>query len=136
VPAGANYVAAAGSIDLFVIRSSELALERSSARRVREFASAEIEAHKGASAQLSLAGRRLNLLPTATLRPNEQQMLTELTQATNFDAAYVRQQRLIHSQALALHKAYAAAGQSATLRPVAGAAVRIIQQHLAMLATL
>lgn len=134
--AGAEYVAASGSIDLFVIRSSELALERSTARRVRDFAAAEIEAHKGTSAQLSLAGRRLNLLPAATLRPSEQQMLDALTQESNFDAAYVRQQRLIHQEALALDKEYAASGKSATLRPVALAAVPIIQRHLALLAYL
>jgi putative membrane protein len=134
--AAADYVAARGSIDLFVIRSSELALERSSSRRVRDFAAAEIEAHKGTSAQLSLAGRRLNLLPAAILRPSEQQLLDALPGKANFDAAYVRQQRLVHQQALALDKAYGAGGQSPTLRPVALAAAEVIQRHLAMLAYL
>jgi putative membrane protein len=134
--ADSDYVAASGSIDLFVIRSSELALERSSARRVRDFAAAEIEAHKGSSAQLSLAGRRLNLLPAAILRPSEQQMLDALGRAPDFDAAYVRQQRLVHQEALAQDRNYAASGQSATLRPVALAAVELVQRHLAMLAYL
>jgi putative membrane protein len=135
-PAAADYVAASGSIDLFVIRSSELALERSSSRRVRDFAAAMIEAHKGTSAQLSLAGRRLNLLPAAALRPSEQQRLDALGQAADFDATYVRQQRLIHQQALALHQDYAARGQSATLRAVALATAPIMRRHLAMLAVL
>lgn len=133
---GADYVESRGSIDLFVVQSSELALERSTARRVRDFAALEIEAHKGTAAQLSLAGRRLNLLPPRTLRPQEQQLLDALAQAPNFDAVYVRQQRLVHQQALALDKGYSARGQSATLRPVAQAAAQIIQRHLEMLAYL
>jgi putative membrane protein len=130
---GAAYVETSGSIDLFVIRSSELALERSSSRRVHDFAAIEIEAPKGTAAQLSCAGRRLNLLPTATLRAHEQQLLNELARAPNFDATYVRQQRLVHQQALALDKDYSASGQSATLRAVALAAAQVIQRHLAML---
>ena len=57
----ADYVAAAGAIDLYVIKASELALQRSQALRVREVAERLIEAHRGSSAQLSLGGRRLNL---------------------------------------------------------------------------
>src|SRR5690348_11747541 len=74
----ADFVAINGSIDLFVIRSSELALQRSSSSRIREFASRLIEDHKGTSGQLSFAGRRLNLLPSATLRSAEQAMLESL----------------------------------------------------------
>jgi putative membrane protein len=136
VLSAANYVETGGSIDLFIIRSSDLALERSSSRRVRDFAAAEIEAHKGTAAQLSLAGRRLNLLPAAGLRSQEQQLFDTLAQAPNFDAVYVRQQRLVHQQALALDEDYSAGGQSATLRPVALAAAQIIQRHLSMLAYL
>jgi putative membrane protein len=134
VLSAANYVETGGSIDLFIIRSSDLALERSSSRRVRDFAAAEIEAHKGTAAQLSLAGRRLNLLPAAGLRSQEQQLFDTLAQAPNFDAVYVRQQRLVHQQALALDEDYSASGQSATLRPVALAAAQIIQRHLSTLA--
>jgi putative membrane protein len=135
-PSAADYVARSGSIDLFVIRASELALNRSSSRRVRDFAAAMIEAHKGTSAQLSLAGRRLNLLPAAVLRPSEQQLLEALSQAADFNAMYVRQQRLVHQELLALHQDFATKGQSATLRAVALAAAPIMQKHLAMLAYL
>jgi putative membrane protein len=135
-PSAADYVAISGSLDLLVIRSSQLALERSSSRQVRDFAAIEVEAHKGTAAQLSLAGRRLNLLPSAILRPREQQLLDTLEQASNFDAAYVRQERLVHQQALSLDKSYSASGQSVTLRPVALAAAQIIQRHLALLADL
>jgi putative membrane protein len=132
----ADFVAINGSIDLFVIRSSELALRRSSSARIRDFASQLIEAHKGTSAQLSFAGRRLNLLPSATLRPSEQAMLDSLQSSTQFDAEYVRDQRAVHRQAIAIDSAYSARGASPTLQPVAAAALPIEQRHLGMIAYL
>jgi putative membrane protein len=122
-------------MDLFVIRSSELALQRSSSARVRDFATRMIEAHKGTSAQLSLAGRRLNLLPSATLQPQHQAMLDALAASSSFDADYVRDQRTVHQRAVALDSAYAARGASPTLRPVAAAALPIEERQLRLLAT-
>ena len=129
----ASFVATNASIDLFVIRSSELARQRSSSARIRDFAATMIAAHKGTSAQLSLEGRRLNLLPSATLLPKEQAMLDALGSSGSFDVDYVRDQRLVHQQAVALDSAYAANGRSPTLRPVAAAALPIEQRHLRLL---
>ena len=129
----ASFVAENGSIDLFVIRASELALQRSSSSRVREFAERMIADHKGTSAQLSLEGRRLNLLPSATLRPREQSMLDSLQASSRFDAEYVRDMRVVHQRAVSIDAAYAANGQSPTLRPVAAAALPTEQRHLRLL---
>ena len=129
----AAYVATAASIDLFVIRSSEMALQRSSSARTRDFATQEIAAHKGLASQLSFAGRRLNLLPSATLQPEHQALLERLQTAPNFDATYRQEQLQVHRQALTLHSNYAASGRSPTLRPVAAAAVPIIQRHLRLI---
>jgi putative membrane protein len=132
----AAYVANAAAIDLFEIRSSELALQRSTSRRVRDFAAMMIEAHKGTSSQLSLAGRRLNLLPSASLDAKRQALLNQLRGAANFDAVYKQQQLSVHREALALHSSYAARGTSPTLRPVAAAIVPVIQRHLRLIARL
>lgn len=132
----AEFVSENGSIDLFVIRSSELALQRSSSARILDFARTMIEDHKGTSAQLSLEGRRLNLLPSATLRPNEQAMFDSLTASSRFDADYVHDQRIVHQRAIALNSAYAANGSSPTLRPVAAATLPIEQRHLRLIAYL
>ena len=125
-----------GSIDLFVIRSSELALQRSTSSRVRDFATTMIQDHKGTSGQLSLAGRRLNLLPSATLLPGEQAMLAGLQASAQFDTEYVRDQRTVHQKVIELDTAYAANGRSPTMRPVAEAALPIEQRHLRLLAYL
>jgi len=131
-----NFVARNGSIDLFVIRASELALQRSSSSRVRDFAHTMIADHKGTSGQLSLEGRRLNLLPSATLLPGEQAMLDSLQASSSFDAEYVHDMRDVHQQAIAIDSSYAANGRSPTLRPVAAAALPIEQRHLRLLAYL
>lgn len=132
----ADFVSENGSIDLFVIRSSELALQRSSSARIHDFAQTMIEDHKGTGAQLSLEGRRLNLLPSATLRPSEQAMFDSLTSSSRFDADYVRDQRIVHQRAITLDTIYAATGSSPTLRPVAAAALPIEQRHLRLIAYL
>jgi putative membrane protein len=126
-------VANASSIDLFIIGSSELALQRSSNPRVHEVAQMMIAAHKGTSAQLSLEGRRLNLLPSASLSARHQAMLNALEQAPNFDAVYRSQQMAVHQEGLALHRQYAARGTSPTLRPVAAVVLPIFQRDLRLL---
>jgi putative membrane protein len=129
----ADYMAAASSIDLYEIRSAELALSRANAPAHRQFAQSMIIDHRGTSAQLSLAGRRLNLLPSATLLPMHQAMFDELVASGDFDAAYHRQQIAVHEAALKLHSDFAARGQSPTLRAVARNAAPIERRHLAMM---
>jgi len=129
----ATYVAQAASIDLFVIKSSELALSRSSNAAIRDVARRLIAAHQGTASQLSFAGRRLNLLPSATLLPQHQAMLDELAASGDFDRAYVRLQRSVHGQSLALHTDYTRRGTSPTLRPVAANAAAIERADTALL---
>ena len=129
----AAYVATASAIELYEIQSAELALQQSRTQHVRDFATTALEAHRGASMQLSLAGRRLNLLPSATLSPPYQAMMAELRSAPDFDALYRRQQAAVHRDALRLHRNYAALGSSPTLRPVASALVPIFERDLRFL---
>ena len=129
----ADYMAAASSIDLFEIRSAELALARAQNPFHRNFARTMITDHKGTSAQLSFAGRRLNLLPSATLLPAHQAMFDELSTSSDFDATFSRQQIAVHQAALKLHSDFAARGESPTLRTVARNAVSTERGHLDIL---
>ena len=124
------YLATAASIDLYSIKASQLALTRARDARLRDFARAEISAHRGLGSQLSYAGRRLNLLPSAELLPEHQRMLDTLTSTSDFDGTYRRQGIQVHEAALKLHSDFAARGESPTLRPVAANAVPIIRAHL------
>ena len=129
----ATYVAQAASIDLFVVRSSELAQQRSASPRIRNVAQQLVADHTGLASQLSFAGRRLDLLPGASMLPQHQAMLDELSASGDFDRAFVRLQRSVHGTALSLHSAYAARGDSPTLRPVAANAAAVERRHLELL---
>ena len=129
VPAS-TYVRLASSSDLYEIKSSQLALTRARDARLREFARMMINAHQGLGSQLSFAGRRLNLLPSAQLLPEHQRLLDTLESTSDFDGTYRRQQIQVHEAALKLHGDFAARGESATLRPVARSAAPIIRAHL------
>ena len=121
------YVAAA-SIDLYEIQSAQLALERASDPQIRTYAQQSLVAHEGTSGQLSMAGRRLNLLPTATLSPEHQAMLDALRATPDFDNTYRAHQAILLKEGLALHGGYARSGQSPTLRPVARNAEEVMRR--------
>ena len=124
------YVAMASSIDLFQVKSAELALQRASDPSNRAFAERALSAHKGTSAQLSFAGRRLNLLPTASLNPEHQAMIDALSASSDFDRTYRAQQASVLKQGVALHANYAKSGSSPTLRPVAANAESVMKANL------
>lgn len=126
----AAYVAAASSIDLFAMKSAELALQRARDPATRALAERVRNAHQGTSGQLSFAGRRLNLLPSASLGPEHQAMLDQLMSASDFDSTYRAQQRIIAEQGVRLHGGYARTGDSPTLRPVAANAENVMRANL------
>ena len=136
VPSASDYVGRAGSLDLFVLRSSELALQRASSAKVRDAARSTIAVHQGTSAQLAFASRRLGLTVSPVLQPSEQQMFDQLQSGAEFDRTYAAQQKLVHRQALELHKAYAAGGTSPTLKPVASFVVTRLRDHQRVIDTL
>jgi putative membrane protein len=129
----APYVAEASSIDLYEIKSSQMALTRAQDPRLRAFAQMMVNAHQGLAAQLSMAGRRVNLLPSAVLQPQHQRMLDTLESTMDFDVAYRSQQIQVHQEAVKLHGDFASRGVSPTLRPVAANAAPIERAHLARL---
>lgn len=130
-PSPRAYVESAASADLFVVRASELALQRLGPGNVRRLAETLVRDHQGMSAQLSLSGRRINLLPPAALQPRHQARLAALQASGSFAGEYRRQMRAVHEELLRLHLSFAANGSSPTLRPVAAAAATTVRRHLA-----
>ena len=125
----ADYVARAASIDLFVLKSSELALQRSTSERTRDFARSMTAVHEGTSAQLAFAARRLALPTSPVLAVPEQALLQELQQSGRFDQTYAAQQKAVHRQAILLHDQFEARGTSPTLRTVARFAASRLRDH-------
>jgi putative membrane protein len=125
----ADYVATAGAIDLYVIKASELALQRSTTPRVREVATRLIEAHRGSSAQLSMGGRRLNLLPSGELQPRHRALLEQLYSSPAFDRDFAQQMQGVHQEAALLHSNYATGGTSPTLTQIARFLAPMMEQQ-------
>lgn len=125
----AAYLARAASIDLYQVRAGELAQQRSGSGGIRAFAGRMIEEHRGMAAQLSFAGRRLNLLPPTVLQPEQQAWLDQLAASAQFDSDYRRQQIAAHDASYRMHYAFAYGGDSPTLRLVARSAAGFELEH-------
>ena len=130
------YVKAAGMSDLYEIKSSKLALEKSSNPAVRQFAQMMIIHHQQTTQATMTAAKQAGLSPvTPSLAPAAQRSIAELQAASgaDFDRLYISQQLPAHEAALDLHQAYAAKGDKAPLKASAKAAVPIVEAHIAQL---
>ena len=126
----AQYIAAAASASLFVIRASDLIVARDGGSGLGQFARRLKTEHGGIGSQLSFAGRRLDLLPSATLLPRHQAMLDDISASAAPGATYLRHLNTVLPPTMALHRDYDRYGTSATLRPVASMAAPLIAHEL------
>lgn len=128
-----GYVTMAAASDLFEIQSSQIALSKAQNAATRDFAQMLIADHTRTTQQLTAAAQASGLTPPPpALMPMQQRMIDELQQAggSGFDRLYFRQQVPAHEMALALHRNYAAHGDTPALRQVASAAVPVVEEHL------
>lgn len=126
------YVARAGAGDLWEIESSRALLAKSNNDDVRKFAQMMIDQHGQSTAKIKAAAQSAGVNVAAPeLNANQQRMLDEIRQAdaTSIDAVYLGHQRSAHADALALHRAYAAGGDIAGLKPAAAEIARIVEMH-------
>lgn len=115
----AVFMQVAASSALYSVRAADMADRRSRNPEVRRLAALQRSNGRGLAGQLSFAGRRVNLLPDATLSAQHQSLLNELALSRNFDATYLRQQKMMINQMHRIHYDFATRGRSPTLRPVA-----------------
>lgn len=135
-PTALSYVATASSVDRFMIAAAELAQARARDPRLRDFAGRVKRSHEAISAQLSFAGRRLNLLPSGRMGDHHSNRLRALQAAADFDSAYRSEMMRTHQAALEHHRRYARDGESPTLKPVARFAADTISDNLQALRSL
>lgn len=126
----ALYMDLAANISLFAVRASEILLQRSSDDRTRAAARQVLEGQNGIAGQLSLAGRRVNLLPDATLTPGMDADLDRLRGSAEVEAEYRRLMTTALARGSAAHETFARAGASPTLRPVAQMAAPVTRRNL------
>ena len=127
----ALYMQLASNTALFAVRASELALARASDGGLRADARAIAQDQGGVGAQLSYAGRRIDLLPRADLPEPMEADLARLAQSSDFDRDYRQLVGQTLARALEAHETFARGGSSATLRPVAQMAAPVTRRNLA-----
>ncbi|HET9397425.1 MAG TPA: DUF4142 domain-containing protein [Sphingomicrobium sp.] len=126
----AIYMQIASTSSLFAVRASELAAIRAGDGRIRSAAQAIVRDQNGVAAQLSFAGRRLELLPGASLTDAQAAELERLRLSSDFDSDYRRAVGGELARALEAHQAFARSGASPTLRPVAEMAAPVTRRNL------
>lgn len=125
-----SYMAFTASSALFGVQASRMAEARGSTNRIKAFASKVVVDQTGIGAQLSFAGRYIDLLPSSRLLPEHQAMLDRLATASDFDGTYKAQLAKTLREAAAAHRAFEASGDSPTLRPVARFAAPVCEKNL------
>ena len=125
-----SYMAFSASSALFGVKASRMAEARGSTAKIQKFASQVVMDQSGIGAQLSFAGRYIDLLPSSQLLPEHQAMLERLATATDFDGTYKAQLAKVLREAGAAHRAFEASGDSPTLRPVARFAAPVCEKNL------
>lgn len=131
VLAPADYMREASSISLFAVRASQMVAGRNVG--LTGLARTIEQEQGGIAAQLSFAGRRVNLLPSAELLPDHAAMLAELEASSDPASTYRAQMRIVLERGAAIHAGFAARGASPTLRPVAEMAAPVFRRELAAL---
>ena len=114
-----DYVKVQSSRSLLVVRAAELAAQRSTNSKTLAVAAKLKGDHEGIAAQLSMAGRRLNLLPSPSLLAADQALFDGLSRAADFDDAFSWAMKRTVETCTSANASYAANGSSPTLRPVA-----------------
>jgi len=131
-----GFLAQASSANQFEIQSSQLALQASQNPAVRNFANVMIADHTQLGQQVANVAAAAHVPPPPMgLLPAQQAALDQLRGAGmgyGFDVAYRQAQIDAHQQAIALMQGYATSGDVVELRNAAGAAIPMMQRHLAM----
>ena len=132
--AATEFVRKAAIGNLFEIETSRLALERTQSAEVRAFARQMVDDHGKLAAQMQQTLQQPNRgVPVPTeLDPPHAGKLDALrkTEGDEFDRRYLGMQLQAHTQALALHRAYAERGDQPELRSFAETAMALVERHL------
>jgi putative membrane protein len=125
----------AAASNLFEIRSSRLALQRSRNPAVRRFARQMIADHTALTARMNAMLARNGISPPAPILDSAHRYLLRqlaTTPAPAFDRAYLSQQLNAHVQAVNLLSRYERRGANPVVRNAAANALPVVEQHLAM----
>jgi putative membrane protein len=127
----AGFAKEAAAANEFEIMSSEVALRRSQASEVKQFAETMINDHRRAQDELQAAAKSDSVNLSLELSMEQKQTLQALEQAeeSQFDSAYMSAQMKAHDQAIALLGSYADKGAAGALKTWATAHYPTVRTH-------
>jgi putative membrane protein len=132
-----DYVNKAADGDMYEIQSSQVALQRSKNKMVRDHAQTMIRDHTKSSDMLKAAAAKSSppMSPPPAMTPEKQAKVDALRAApeADFDRMYIADQVTAHQEAWAVHQGYATTGSEAPLKATAGRVVPVVERHLAHL---
>ena len=120
--------------DSFEIKSSQLALQKSSNPEVKQYAQKMIDEHTQSTNQLKQIAAQTGMTLPSDPGSFNQAVLDQLTPLTGsaFDRAYLEAQANGHMQAVALFRTEMGRGQETALKQFATQLLPTIEQHYSM----
>jgi putative membrane protein len=128
-----TFVPLVASANLFEIQSSELALQRSQAVPVKDFANRMVTDHNLVATKMKQVLSEAEIpAPPGTLNGKDQTVLDNLRVAKGaaFNKAYIEAQYNAHIEAVNLFSAYARDGDNPRLKALASDLLPTLQEHL------
>ncbi len=121
---------------LFEVKSSQLALQRSTNPTVKAFAQKIIADHTAANNRLKALAAKYGARPPAQVNTNQQALLNtlETMRGSAFDLTYLAQQVSAHFEAVDLFSSYstAAAAPNQDVRQFASQTLPVLQGHVSL----
>lgn len=135
-----DFVQKASEGNLFEIESSKIALQKTSAKDVKDFAQRMVADHTQIGDQLkkALNDSGTGLTPATVLDNDHQNTINSLNAAapTTFDNLYAQAQVKAHDEAVNLFTGYAQNGDDAVLKKFASNTLPMLKEHQALAHTL
>jgi putative membrane protein len=128
-----KYVEDAAGADMFEVKASQLALQRSQDPAIREFAQQMVAEHTDSANKLKmeLEKAKVEVVPPKTLAPEKQAMLDRLMNVgiQDFNKMYMSMQIAGHEEALKVHSEFASSGAD-NFQKFAGTMTTHVKDHL------
>ena len=129
-----DFINQAAQSDLTEIQTSQLALEKSQNKSVRNFAQLMIKHHTASSEKLAAIAKAKGVTLPTKLDSDNQALLDKLQSLSgnSFDQAYMKAQTLAHQKTLAQYQNYLNTGLDNDLRVFANEITPVVAEHLEM----
>jgi len=130
----ATFVKKASCAGMAEVKSSEIALQKASQDKVKQFAQRMIDDHSKANKELSELASRKGWKPETAIEDKAQKEIDKLNgmSGQEFDKAYMECQVKAHEMAVKMFRQESESGQDADLKSWAAKTLPTLEEHLKM----